>query len=352
MGDERSVQARIVKIAFSGLRGRMRVPDTGLRSIVYLGYGSPFDPFRAIGTGFLIKHQREQRNFPVYYLVTADHVARKLEKMKPVFSVRLNDENGIAHGLFAPTAPKWWRHPTDKTVDAAVFPWRLSPKKYPFTVFPTEKFVTRQNIKKTLIGIGDEIYILGLFRKWAGKDRITPLVRHGHIAMMATEQIETKNYGKAYFHLIDAMTTAGLSGSPVFVEETVSAPLQGNEPDDPPYLYGLGETYLLGLVHGFMPVKVAEEIMGASPNQLWHSGICQVVPSIQILDILDQPELIEYEKKVMGITEKTNENESVESSVNEPTDYKPKGTNRDIEIPPVKRKKFFKDLEKVTKKTR
>jgi hypothetical protein len=281
-------------------KGTMRVPDNALRAIVYLGYRSKGVPFQAVGTGFIIGRERPNGE-SAWYLITADHVAKKLEKLKPTFAVRLNDTNGTARDISPSVSTrhlaKWWRHPTNKTVDAAVFPWHAPAGHFPYTSFPVERFVTEENQKRTLIGVGDDIYIVGLFPKWAGKTRISPIVRRGHIAMMAGEPIATKNYGDARLHFVEAMIQKGLSGSPVFVEETLSIPLNQETPDDPPCLFGLGETYLLGLVHGFMPIKVAEELTGAPGNQMWNTGICQVVPSEQILEILNQVAILEYEAK-------------------------------------------------------
>ena len=149
---------------------------------------------------------------------------------------------------------------------------------------------------------------------------MTPITRSGHIAMMAGERIPTKNYGDARLHLIEAMTTAGLSGSPVYVRETVTILLQKrSEEEAASYLFGLGDFYLLGLVHGLMPLKVAEEIAGADPKQKWHSGICMVVPSTQILEILDHPDLVEYEEEIMKKAKPDDDETPVESGIRRAT---------------------------------
>jgi hypothetical protein len=111
----------------------------------------------------------------------------------------------------------------------------------------------------------------------------------------------------------------------------------------------LGETYLLGLVHGFLSLKVTEEIMGAAENQLWHSGICQVVPSEQILAILNQPKLIKYEDSILKKKAKDGTDKPIETAIEEVP--KSKRKSRDIEVKEHPSKaKFFEDLEKAAHK--
>jgi hypothetical protein len=67
--------------------------------------------------------------------------------------------------------------------------------------------------------------------------------------------------------------------------------------------------YLLGLVHGYYPI---EEI-----KQVWHSGISMVVPSTKILEILNQPKLLEYEQKIVDAMNKRKSDLPVEAFVSD-----------------------------------
>jgi hypothetical protein len=299
--------------AYSGVmlklcEGEMRVPDQALKAVVYIGNATDAGTFRAVGTGFLVNVTRDN-GLEIRYLVTADHVRRGLVNDK-TFAIRLNDRAGNAQIMRSPSAPRWWKHPSDKSVDAAIYPWSLSSPDFRVATFPTGRFVTAKHLEMTKsglgIGPGDETFIVGLFRKRAGNARVTPIVRHGHIAMMATEPMPTKNYGEAYLHLIEAFSLAGLSGSPVFVHETVYLPiLRQSEEDEPASAMAVGKIYCLGLVHGILPTEVMVEIAGTDPKQKWHSGISMVVPSTKIIEILDQPRLIAYEqtleKQIAGL---------------------------------------------------
>ena len=54
--------------------------------------------------------------------------------------------------------------------------------------------LTDEQRKKGGIGIGDEVYISGLFTYHAGTDRNIPIIRTGSIAMTPEERIPVKNF--------------------------------------------------------------------------------------------------------------------------------------------------------------
>jgi hypothetical protein len=60
-----------------------------------------------------------------------------------------------------------------------------------------------------------------------------PIVRHGHVAMMAGEPIPTKNYGKASMHLVEAFSLQGLSGAPVIARQTIAVPFRPQNAFEP-----------------------------------------------------------------------------------------------------------------------
>jgi hypothetical protein len=275
----------------------VRFPDSGLQSVVYIGeFDQARQQFHVVGTGFLVFRQRPGME-PSIYLVTADHVVKGLSNDQD-FAIRLNDKTGASQIILSPrnSQLKWWRHHKDKSVDAAVFGWGVRSDRYAFKVFPSTRFDTSANRARTMIGIGDEIFIVGLFRILEGKDSITPIVRFGHIAMMAKERIDINGYGRALVHLVEAEVIRGLSGSPVYVHETVSVPIPKETADDAPFLDGVGNLYLLGLVHGYYPMSSLEEGLSKDSDDRFHSGVSVVVPAEQILEIIDQPALVAFER--------------------------------------------------------
>jgi hypothetical protein len=336
-----------LKAAAATATKEMRIPDIARNAVVYLGRPLLPDGFKAVGTGFLVEHRRDS-GVIVQYLVTADHVRRALGK-SPQFAIRVNDGTGKARTIPSPTWLQWFTHKTDKTIDAAIYPWRLRPERFPYKLFPTTRFVDERYFAPVGFGPGDETYIVGLFRNWAGKEGISPIVRMGHIAMVAGERISTPNYGDAFVHLVEAFTLKGLSGSPVFVRETIGCPVQGTGVVQQNEMLGLGSaTYLLGLVHAFMPVMAADEVGDPDLGQKWHSGISMIVPASEILKILNQPEVIEYESTMLWRMD-NKKIMPVETAIDEETtSAKPKRKNRDVKIPPISREKFLDALGKAT----
>jgi len=325
-------------------KGDVRFPDTGLQCVVYIGEMTDAG-FKLRGTGFLV--QVERLGGPIYYLVTAHHVIRDM-KEPTKFAIRLNRQDGTVGLIQSGGFFRWWRHPDDRSVDAAVYPWGVRGARY--KLFPASRFLTQDVANERMIGIGDEVYIVGLFRKWAGNAKITPTVRTGHIAMMANERMPLGKYGNAFMHLIEAFSLAGFSGSPVFVHETISIEMpESPDPHDSPYLCGVGNIYPLGLLHGHLPVRVAEELTGTKDKgQMWPTGLSLVVPADRILDILNQPKLLEYEQEMLKKLDETN---PVEASLrDDDAPVESERRNRDIPIPPISREKFFGALKKTTRK--
>lgn len=147
---------------------------------------------------------------------------------------------------------------------------------------------------------------------------------------------------------MDGFSVKGLSGAPVFVHETVSVPLYPTQEGDAKWLCGTGDLFLLGLVHGIFLVDELQATKDAPEPPLWHSGVTKVVPASQVLEILHQPKLLQYEAQMK---EELESSASVETSISdEAVKATPQKKNRDIPIPPIGRKKFFDALEKATQR--
>jgi len=260
----------------------MRVPDEVRECVVYLGL--PFDSdggprMAPVGTAFFVGVAAEElENWGYPYLVTAKHVAQRLEGQE--FVVRVNLAGGGAVFVRSGEGLRWWYHPTDAGVDAALFPW-APPEEVEHRRVPTEMFLTDEVVRSKSIGPGDEVFMTGLFAHFAGNQRNIPIVRMGSIAMMPQEPVPT-SLGNIDAYLIEARSIGGLSGSPVFVRETVTL--------------GLGSFYLLGLMHGHWdipPEAIDDSVAGdhAEEHGRVNMGIAIVVPAKKILEVINQREL-------------------------------------------------------------
>jgi hypothetical protein len=174
--------------------------------------------------------------------------------------------------------------PTDASVDVAVYPYAPPLETYDYKAVHVNTFLTGEIIQQKEIGVGDEVFVTGLFAHAAGSQRNLPIVRTGNIAMMPDEVIPTDS-GNIEAYLIEARSIGGLSGSPVFVRQTVAL--------------GIGGFYLLGLMHGHWEIptdRKNDSLMGNDLHGKVNMGIAIVIPAKKILEVLNHPELVEMRR--------------------------------------------------------
>jgi hypothetical protein len=85
---------------------------------------------------------------------------------------------------------------------------------------PLESGVTDWSVNVQKVGVGDAVFMPGLFTYHKGEHRNLPIIRHGHIAGMRDERVPAKINGKPVevdAYLVEIRSIKGLSGSPVFI---------------------------------------------------------------------------------------------------------------------------------------
>ncbi|WP_131809911.1 hypothetical protein [Mycolicibacterium elephantis] len=181
-------------------------------------------------------------------VVTALHVIWKIEEKQHQIFLRVNTQDGGFDYVEMPFSE--WSRPdhSDGIVDAAAcyFP-HDNIQKFDFKFFGEEHIATSELMAAEDIGIGDEVYLAGLFVSHAGQGRNEPIVRSGTIAAMPAEEVlTTQGYMRAY--LIESRSVGGLSGSPVFVDVS----LYRQDSNGRIQLRGSNQTawYLIGLIRG------------------------------------------------------------------------------------------------------
>lgn len=94
-------------------------------------------------------------------------------------------------------------------------------------------------------------------------------------------------------YLIEARSIGGLSGSPVFVTETLGMRNESGE-----ILAGGGPFYFMGLMHGHwdIPAELKNDIPSDKEGKV-NMGIAIVVPAITILEVINQEELVEMRRQ-------------------------------------------------------
>jgi hypothetical protein len=271
----------------------MRVSDDILKSIVFIGTKATDEPpYR--GTAFLVSFDGAYGSPSYFFLVTARHIATKLEGSTFVARMNRKDEEPLAMEIMC----RWWYHPQDpEGVDIAVThftPPAETMAALDFAGLPVAMFATETVLENKNIGIGDQVFIAGLFTNVQRTSRNIPIIRSGNIAMIPDEPIPFADK-LINSYLIETRSIGGLSGSPVFVRSTLS--LQGfrDQTQTPVSAFALSGTfYLLGSMIGHWDLASQESLV---QREKVNMGISAIVPAQQILEVLNHPELIELRKK-------------------------------------------------------
>ena len=249
----------------------LRVPPQVRNCVVFLGYEENGEP-KIGGTGFIIEvsSTRYPSQFVWSYLITARHVAECILRRERHF-VRLNSFHKATE-VWSDASWEWDLH-EDKNVDLAVLPW--SDKRqitHQLTAIPIDELLLREyrnsqspNAVGSGIGIGDEVFTVGLFPKISGREKNEPIVRTGTIAMVPDETVQSEVgkddlgnpvYGDVDAYLIEARSVGGTSGSPVWVSETLL--IEHNEScsllQEGSWFLAQGPLHLLGMVTGHWTV--------------------------------------------------------------------------------------------------
>lgn len=261
----------------------MRIADEIAKSVGFVSRDT--DPLRYAGTAFVVQVPGEETSGWLH-LVTAKHVA---DAVGADFVIGFNGKDAMP--LFVKNAGvPWYFHPTEShCVDVAVIPFASSRiHDYDISPIPVGIFADEQRINEYDIGLGDEVFSVGLFTRYFGRSRLIPIVRTGNIAMMPEDPVPLGPFGLAEAYLVEGRSIGGLSGSPVFCRNTVKMP--GVDPHGHvKHVAGVGQIHLLGLVHGHwdLPMHFSDSEKAEAVNM----GVSIVIPAKKILETLNGPDL-------------------------------------------------------------
>jgi hypothetical protein len=230
------------------------------------------------------------------YLVTAEHAISAFAEKGWEMHLRSNLTNGgVREDSWAKA--HWYFHPDIGSTDVAVATIDFHPdeefKNIVLRGGSPERGVagTAEYLMENRLGVGDEIFIVGLFKSHHGRKRNVPIVRTGNLAMMRGEPVHAGHCGYTDAYLVEARSIAGLSGSPVFIHWQL------------PFQPGATQFRLLGLMNGHFDItNLNEDTVVDSESQVSggiNTGIGVVIPVEKILETLDQPELAELRKKAL-----------------------------------------------------
>ena len=247
---------------------------------------------KLIGTGFFIKHTyAENPNRQYVFFITAKHVILNKEgKILNKIYLRMNDvETNHAKDFDLVNTRPWFFHP-DKSVDIAVhIPTAAKPD---ILAIKSEDFCSEELIKNKAIGIGDDVFYIGLLPYYSGNKKIYPITRFGRLALTTDE----KTGDGQHLHFLDADNMPGHSGSPVFLWATPTRQSSG-------IVAGPRIFALYGVVSNILEYKKALQFvlpkqtkMKAPPIPIdtRSGGVTGIVPVKYLLEILEGPEMKRY----------------------------------------------------------
>lgn len=262
----------------------MQLPEEIRKSVFFVSYLTE-NGYKFAGTGFFVSMSlANDPNRLFIYLITAKHVIveAKRASIDGKIWLRINTKNGFEY--VSSEEATWQTHSEDCSIDAAVLSWAPDSAYFDYLTIPISLIINEEVISKEGIGIGDEIFLIGLFVNHYGRKKNIPIARVGNIAAMPEEPIETKWFGGMEAYLIEARSIGGLSGSPVFVY-LPGVRVRGNH-------LGMGGRafYWLGLMHGHWDLPVLKEDIVVEDHvskEAVNMGIGIVVPASKILEIIN-----------------------------------------------------------------
>jgi len=268
----------------------MRVPDVVLQCVCLLCVKDSGRYYYG-GTGFFVSIPSEKYPKSSYvYIVTAKHCIEKAKQYGNLY-LRLNKLDGKADFI---EIRREWYYPDNESSDAVVLPWPSFRHIFQYKHLVRNMFVTDEIIKEQGIGVGDEIFITGLFTQRSGNQLNIPIVRSGVISAMPDEPLEDPESGSEYYaYLAELRSIGGLSGSPVFVFLGPARAYKGK-------ISMSSKIYLLGLVRGHWDIKDKEQPLDFTHDELKvvNMGIGVITPIQDVAKILDSKELVKARRKI------------------------------------------------------
>ncbi len=278
----------------------VQIPDEIRKCVGFVGAKVSAAGMSLRGTFFVVAHEGQ------LYAVTAAHVYEGVRRVSQdaLLHLRINLKAGGSKWAYT-RLNDWATHPTDQGIDVAACLIGIDGRVIDLMAIPMTMALTPEIITQQEIGLGDELFLTGLFSPHYGMTRNIPILRTGAIAAMPEEPVEwvrktvEGNFNVAMSaYLVEARSIGGLSGSPVFIYVGRMRTRGGGT-----VVMGGGPTfYLLGLMHGHWdsPPDAAEVEAGvAEPSDARDSeemrqekvnmGIGIVVPADSIREVLDQP---------------------------------------------------------------
>jgi hypothetical protein len=248
------------------------------------------------GTAFFVMvGEAEFPDASIGYLVTAKHCICKAFDQYGNLSCRLNKKDGGVKFFSLPSlnSQDWF---LSDDADVAVFEFP-DDDSVDYSAIPSMSFLTDELVQNENIGIGDEVFLIGLFNLAHGRERNFPVVRSGMIASMQNEPFRDSYTGNDYrAFLIEVRSIGGLSGSPVFM----ALQKRGMEMHPAPrgFNFWTHSLILIGLIRGHWDMYDQDFLpdSGIEKMEKLNTGIAIVTPIREVEKVLMSDELRKIRK--------------------------------------------------------
>ena len=202
--------------------GMPHIPQNVINSVFYL-YASKEDAESGRnpgGTGFVVSYESgDGSGTNQFYAVTNWHVVCDGQEAYPV--IRLNKKGGGIDIVDLDCSE--WEFVPGK-YDVAVRPINIDDDIHDASVISSNSFALPYGHK---IGIGEDVFMIGLFIDHGGVTTNVPSAKFGNISMLPNVQatIEQPTGYSGISYVVDMHSRTGFSGSPVFVYRTFGSDL-------------------------------------------------------------------------------------------------------------------------------
>lgn len=267
----------------------MRIPAYVSPTVAFIGLRNELtDSVNPLGTAFFVGRGAIEgtNSAKRVFLVTARHVIEQMRVTGALnCQILINHRDTNIPPTTHPVPLDHWHVSKRGGVDVAIIEYGV-PRHRGHLVIPEALLLSDRDIQNEDINLGEELFIVGLFRHHPGKERYIPIVRVGNLAAFDNEPVITKRYGPTPAYLIESRSTKGLSGSPVFLNLGVSRTIRGRtistETGEPRIL-------LLGLIHGHFETHFPSDTASADDivEERINDGIAIVTPAKEILRELE-----------------------------------------------------------------
>jgi hypothetical protein len=299
----------------------MRIPHNILNCVCFLGVhlteGKDAGKFLPLGTGYFVMISEGEQDWRFLYLVTAKHALDEAIRAKLPLEARLNKRQGGSEYIPLEAEDKWWR---SAEADLALIPMVVDAGIFEYEALPLRMLATDEKLSQHAIGLGDDLFSVGLFALRTGKQRNIPIVRTGIISALPSEKLTEKGKPPYHAYLSEMRSIAGLSGSPVFVYIDRFRSVDSNIPEGHDWTF-----FCIGYVRAHWKLDrdiisddfVSSDVaLGFNPGETLNVGIAVVMPSQYVVNMLMHPSLQKMRKEHVEMREQ--ENEPVNDSVRIP----------------------------------